>query len=150
MKAEQLLLQPENRAAVRAISQQVLAEVAPAEISVSARFIDPLIEMAAEGRPITADSTDQAFGLGGGELMVLVIVPVVTTVLGKLLTKIGEDSIEALKKKLKHDRKAKAFIEITVDDVEVVISRSKSPGAKKKVRKLARAVNAALLAYLAS
>ena len=149
METIQFLSVPENRTAVRAISQQVLAEVAPAEISVSARFIDPLIEMAPEGK-VVADASDQAMGLAGGELMVLIVVPVVTTVLSKLLTKIGEDSIEALKKRLKHDQKAKALIKVTVDDIEVVVSRSKSPISKKKVRELVRVLNAALLSYLAS
>lgn len=145
---EQWLLSPENRAAVRAISQQVLVEVAPDEASVSARFIEPLIDMAAEGKMVNADNADQEMGLGGGELIVLIVVPTVTEVLGKLLVKLGEEGIEALKKRLKRDKEAKKFIEIKVDDIEAVVSRSRSPGAKKKVRELTRALNAALLAYL--
>ncbi len=150
MKTTQFLSVPENRAAVRAISQQVLAEVEPDEVEVSASFIEPLIDMTARGEIVTVDTSDEAGGFGAADLMVTVVVPVVVAVLGNLLTKLGEVEIEELKKKLKREKEAKVFIKVTVEDIEVVVKRTKSPGAKRKIKALAGALNGALLEYLAS
>lgn len=150
METTQFLPLPENREAVRVISERVLTEVAPDEVEVSAGFIEPLIDMASRGETVTVDTSDEAGGFGGADLMVMVVVPVVVTVLGNVLTKLGEVGVEELRKKLKSEKEPKAFIKITVDDIEVVVRRTKSPGAKRKIKALAKAVNAALLEYLVS
>lgn len=150
MEATRFLSVPENRTAVQVISQQVLAEVEPDEVEVSTGFIEPLIDMAVRGEIVTVDTSDEAGGFGGADLMVAVVVPIVVAVLSKLLADLGGVGIEDLKKKLKRDKEAKAFIKITVGDIEAVVSRTKSPGGKKKIKALAKAVNAALLEYLAS
>lgn len=139
----------ENQMAVRVISQQVLAEVEPGEIK-TAGFIEPLIDMVARGEAVTVDTSGEVGGLGQADPMVLVVVPLVVTILGNLLAKLGEVGVGELRKKLKREKEAKAFIKITVGDIEAIVSSTKSPRGKRKIKELAKAVNAALAAYLES
>jgi len=148
MENVEFLSIPENRAAVRAISQRVLAKVEPDELEVSAGLVDPLIDMAAAGKVVTVDTSDKAGGFGGADLMVMVVVPVVVAVLGNLLTKLGELGIDQLKEKLKQKKEATALAKITVGDIEAVVSYTKSSRGMKRTKELASAVNIVLLEYL--
>lgn len=148
MENVQFLAIKENRAAVRAISERVLAEIEPDELEISVGFIDPLIDMAAGGEIVTVDTSDEAGSFGGADLMVMVVVPLVVAVLGDLLTKLGELGIEELKKKLKRNKEARTIAKITVGDIEAVVRRIKSPRASRRTKELARTVNVVLLEYL--
>jgi hypothetical protein len=149
MESTQFLRVPGNRASVRTVSQWVLAEIAPDELEASVGFIDSLIDMAAEGEVVTVDVYDKAGSFGGADLMVMVVVPVVITALGELLAKLGEAGIDGLKRKLRREKEAETLVAISVDDVEVVVSRIGPPGSKRRTKKLAKAVNKALIEYLA-
>jgi hypothetical protein len=150
MKTDQFLSVPENRAAARSISQQVAAALAPSEAKLSERFIEPLLDMVAKGESLTTEASEKEMGFGGADLVLLVVVPVVVAVLINLLTKLSEDSIEAIKARVKKEKEAKAFIKITVQDLELVVSRTKFAGNKKKTQELEKAINAALLDYFES
>jgi hypothetical protein len=145
---------PENRAVVRALSQRVLAEVAsPDEAAVSASFIEPLIDMADSGEVVSVEAAEEPGGFGGNDLLVFVVVPVIVTVMGNIITEFGKLAIEELKGKLKQDKEAKAIlVKITVRDVEAVVTqvaaRTGSTRAKKKNKELRRRIYAAIIEYL--
>ncbi len=138
----------ENRDAARIISQRVLAEVEPKELEISAGLIDPLLDMSAQGKVITTDTSDQPGGFGGSDLMVLVVVPIVVTVLGNLLTELGKIGVEELKEKIKQRKDAEDLILVASSDVEAIVRRAKSTRGARKSKELTQALNKTLLEYL--
>lgn len=151
MKVDQFLSNPENRAAVQMISQQAVATLAPGQVKRSERFMEPLLEILARGEELNSETSEKEMGLGvADDMIVLVVIPVLVPVLTALITKLGIETIEALKQLFKKDDKpAKTLIKITVDDVELVVSRTKFAGNKKKIKELTEALNTALIDYLA-
>jgi hypothetical protein len=137
----------ENRDAARIISQRVLAEVEPKELEISAGLIDPLLDMSAQGKVITTDTSDQPGGFGGADLMVLVVVPIVVTVLGNLLTELGKIGVEELKE-IKQRKDAEDLILVASSDIESIISRTQSTRGAGKSKELTQALNKTLLEYL--
>jgi len=151
MKVELLLSIPENRAVVRALSLRVLAEVATAdEVTVSASFIEPLIDMADRGEVVSVEASDKPGGFGGNDLLAFVVVPVVAEVVVKLLIKGIGLATEEARKKLKYNKEAKAILKITIGDVEAIVTRTRSKRGRDKINALTQSVNAALLAYVES
>lgn len=148
MTKKNFLNKPENREAARIISQRVLAEVEPKELEISAGLVDPLLDMSAQGKVITADTSDQPGSFGGVDLMVVVVVPLVVTVLGNLLTELGKIGIEELKEKLKQRERAEDLILVASRDVEAIVSRTKSTRGARKSKELTQALNKTLLEYL--
>jgi len=115
MRTGEFLSVPENRTAARSISQQAIAVLAPSEASVSGRFVEPVLDMVARGESLTPETSDAAMGLGGAELALLVVVPTVVQVLTQLLTRLGEESIEAVKTRSR-EKETEAWISIQVVD----------------------------------
>jgi hypothetical protein len=148
MTNTKFLDKPENREAARIVSQRVLAEVEPKELEISAGLIDPLLDMSAQGKVITTDTSDQPGGFGGSDLMVLVVVPIVVTVLGNLLTELGKIGVEELKEKIKQRKDAEDLILVASSDVEAIVSRAKSTRGARKSKELTQALNKTLLEYL--
>lgn len=77
---------PAHREAVRACIVDVLAEVAPEEVEVVIGYIDPFMDCAARGELVAIDSSEEAGRFGGGDWMLLAVVPLVVTMLGDLLS----------------------------------------------------------------
>jgi len=149
MEAAKFLDQPENREAARTISQHVLAEVEPSELEVSVGLIDPLLDMAAQGEMATADSSDEAGGFGGSDLLVMVVVPLVVTVLGDLLVEVGKVGIKEIKEKLEQRKDAKDLILVaSSSNVDAVVRHAQSLRGAGRKKELTRALATALLEYL--
>jgi hypothetical protein len=72
--------QAANRELAYAISAQVVAELRPAEAIFTEHAFDPLMDMAARGEVARVGSGAE-FGLGAAELLLLVVVPAVTSAL---------------------------------------------------------------------
>lgn len=66
-----------NRAFVEAICAEVIAAVRPKEVIATPYVVGSLLDRAARGEVVRAGS-DADFGLGGGDLMLYVVVPLVT------------------------------------------------------------------------
>jgi len=115
MRTGEFLSVPENRTAARSISEQAVAILAPSEASVSRQFVEPALDMVARGESLTPEASDAAMGLGGAELALLVVVPTVVQVLTQLLTRLGEESIEAVKTRSR-EKETEAWISIQVVD----------------------------------
>ena len=137
---------PENRAAAKTISLRVLARVRPEEAEDSAGLIEPLLDMIMD-EVVLADGPDDAGGFGGTGLMVLVVTPTVSAALDHLLTRLGEASIAALKKR-RREQPASTPVTITVDDVQPLIARTRSPRGVRTIKTLLPAINAAIRDYL--
>lgn len=63
----------------------VLGEVAPAELSLMSYVLDDLYSAAERGTPVSA-SDERAFGLGGPDLLALVIIPLIVNVISNLIS----------------------------------------------------------------
>lgn len=149
MEAAKFLNQPENREAARTISQHVLAEVEPGELEVSVGLIDPLLDMSAQGEMVTADSSDEAGGFGGSDLLVMVVVPLVVTVLGDLLVELGKVGIKEIKEKLEQRKDAKDLILVaSSSNVDAVVRRAQSLRGAGRKKELTRALATVLFEYL--
>jgi len=117
MKTDQFLAISENREAVREISLQTVAELAPSEVRMSRKFIDPLLDMTAKEESLTVESGDASLGLGGAELALMVIVPTVVTILTQYLAKLGEERLEAVKSRVQEKDIGESFNIHIVDSI---------------------------------
>ena len=122
----EILAKPENRAVVHHISRKLLANVAPEEAEITSAFIDPLIEMAADGKILTTDTLDEAGGFGGADLMVVVAVQVAITVVGKWLTRFGESDVTGISRRLQETKNLEASIKITPEIIRMAINTTNS------------------------
>src|SRR5690348_4818040 len=84
-----------NRDAARAITLQVIAKVVPDQAHSSAFVVEPLLDHAAQGQLVRAGS-DQTFAMGGSDLLILVVVPIVVSLLTRTFERIGVASVQAL------------------------------------------------------
>src|SRR5437868_745385 len=85
-----------NRDTARAISLSVIAQVMPDQVDDSLFIVEPLIDRAARGQLVRAGS-DEAFGLGGSDLIILVVVPIVVSLLTNTFKAAAVANIEALR-----------------------------------------------------
>jgi len=146
----QFLAIPENRAAVLEISRRVLAERDPDSTEIAAGFIEPLIEMAAQGEFTVGDDSDQEGGFGAIDVMTMLVVPAVAGALGNILAKWVEKNIEWLKKRSKREKKTP---QVNVDEIEAKLHSLIPPSHKKEIKqkeikKLAKIIHAAILTNL--
>lgn len=88
-----------NRDTARAISLQVIADVLPDQVDASSFVVEPLIDRAAQGQVVRAGS-DKAFALGGIDLLILVVVPIVINLLTEAFKAARVATIEELKGQL--------------------------------------------------
>jgi hypothetical protein len=93
MEHSEFLSAPENRDLARSVSMQAAGDLAPSEARVNKRFVDPLLDMVAKGETISPKATESAMGLGGGELALMLVVPIVVQVLVQFLQKLGENHV---------------------------------------------------------
>ena len=96
MKTDQFLSVPENRAAARAISLQAAATLAPSEARMSRRFIEPLLDMVAKGESLTTEASDASMGLGGADLVLMVVAATVVQVLVQFLGQLYENNVQVV------------------------------------------------------
>jgi len=148
MKNELFLSSPENRAAVKIISQRVLAEVEPDELGKAARFIEPLMDMAARDEVVVRDPAHQAGGFGSADLIVSVVIPTIVTALVNLLRQLETARMEAANKK-KMESEVNQLIKAEVEQaMEEMLRRTRSMKAKRKSKALKRAVIAEITRHL--
>ncbi len=100
---DEFMAVPANRALVRTISLQATNILAPSETKLNKRFVEPLLDMVAQGETMTTETAELAMGLGGGELALMTIIPIVVQVLFQFLQKLGENNFEAVKSRLKRE-----------------------------------------------
>jgi hypothetical protein len=86
-----------NRTALRDISLDVIRAVDHDQEQISRVVVDPLIDRVAQGQIVTSGS-DTAFALGGGELLLLVVIPLVVSMLTEMLKKSGAENIIQLQR----------------------------------------------------
>lgn len=134
---------PETLPILRALSEQVIAEVAPEEQEIAQVMTDDLVAQYEQGF-VTAAETDSEDRGGFGEidLVTLVVVPLVVAVLKKLLESLVEIGLEKLRKWLEeHPDEAQQFsrrLEQVVEEEYTIIERkvnSKKARRKEKVIK---------------
>lgn len=75
------------REVIRDLSGRMVGDVRPDELDVSMFVINALIDRAAAGDPASSGD-DREFGLGGGELLAMAIVPALMELLGGLVDRI--------------------------------------------------------------
>ncbi len=73
-----------GRDVVTRLASQIVEHVRPDELDVSMFVVNALIDRVASGDPATAGD-DREWGLGGGELLAMALVPALMELLGKLL-----------------------------------------------------------------
>jgi hypothetical protein len=129
----------ESRNTLRAISHWVLTQIDPSEAVISTGLIDPLLDLTAKGEVVTVDLSDQASGLGGSDLLAFVVVPAVATVVSNLIMKWGVSSWAEFKQKASQEE-----IVVQVEDIVVIVRRTKSEKGRKQQRELAAAIGTAL------
>jgi hypothetical protein len=133
MNDEQFLSSPKNRAAVEALSLQVLAEVEPDELEIATRFIGPLIDMAVRDEVVIYDPAHQAGGFGSADLMTSVIVPTIVSALRNLCSKLAGIDTQKTKSKEDLDKLIKTEVEKATEEM---IRRTHSSKAKRKSKAL--------------
>jgi hypothetical protein len=84
---QQEMATAETQAVLRVLSQRVIAAVRPDEVDLSLFALNPLIESIVQGKRMRVANT-QLFGLGGGTLLAVVVVPVLVTWLNDVLKEI--------------------------------------------------------------
>lgn len=144
MEVETFLAIPENRAAVEEIVGKVLAQIAPDEVEITDEFLEPLLDLIAEGVTPSFDRSDAAISFGGLDLMIQVVVPTVVGVLANLLSALGVETVKAL-----HERGRRAVdppLEAQLGEAKRLIRRSRSPRGKKRADEIAQTVLAAIAA----
>lgn len=144
---EQVLSSPENRLVAYDVSLQLLKDMAPEEAPISQVFIDPILDMVADGEIEAVESFDQAGGFGSTDLMVLVIVPAVVSALSAVLAQTGFKTIAQFRQKRSPNTQLVIRIQ---DDIEAVIKMVKPKGKQRDINRLAKEVNDAILKYLAT
>jgi hypothetical protein len=128
------------RAIARAISRQVITEVAPQEAVSTIGFVDPLLDMTAAGQYIVAGSSNQQGALGSGDMLVAVVVPAVVTVLSNLLAHWGARSWKELQQRVAGPDE----IIIRMADIELIIKETNSTSGRRNKDALLRAITTAL------
>ncbi|MCP4538838.1 MAG: hypothetical protein GY832_17020 [Chloroflexi bacterium] len=101
MKIDEFLSVPENRAFARTVSLQAAGTLAPSEARMNKRFVEPLLDRVAKDQTMSPEAANAAMGLGGGELALIAIVPIVTQVLFQFLQKLGKNNLAAVTSRLK-------------------------------------------------
>lgn len=96
----------------------MLTEIAPDEAPISKVFIDPLLDMVADGEVGEVGTSDEAGGFGTSDLMVMIIVPAVVSALTGVLTQAGVTSIVAFRWKRSQEKEIVFQIQ---NEVEAVI-----------------------------
>lgn len=136
---------PQNLAAVRTLSQEIIADVEPAEQTSMDGMLEDMLENYEQGY-ITVAETDSKDSGGFGEidLVTLVVVPLVVAVLKKLFEELIETGLEKWKEaqKAKKDpaeiQRVSQRIEQVVEEEYIIIERqvnSKKARRKEKVIK---------------
>ncbi|NDJ34109.1 MAG: toll/interleukin-1 receptor domain-containing protein [Chloroflexi bacterium] len=88
-----------NRLIIEHLSQQIIAQVRPDEVEVSLFVMDPVIEKAAQGKVIHVGD-DLEFGLGSGELLAIIVVPILVNWLGDVLKAAAQGGDATIKQRL--------------------------------------------------
>lgn len=101
MEHNELLAMPENRQAVKDISLQAVSKFVPSELATSRLFVDPLLDLVAQGHTLSAEASDEAMGLGGADLALLIVVPLISQIFGQFLAKWGLNTIDAFRANMK-------------------------------------------------
>lgn len=146
MKEFSYLQNRENWEAACRASQIVLEQLRPQEAS--SALIEPLIEKAQKGGFVPIHKANQAGGLGGSDLMIVIIVPIIAAVVDDLLSRLGTATITEIRKRLKKEKELMAQIQVRVGDIEAIVKVIEYPAGEREVQALAQAVNAALLRIL--
>jgi len=138
MEVGKFLSIPENRAAVAEIVSKVLTQIAPDEQEITDEFLEPLLDLAAEGEVPPVDTSDEATSFGGLDLMVQVLVPTVVGVMANLLSALGIETVKALRERRR--REVEDALAAQLDSAKRAIRRTRSPRARRQKEALARAV----------
>jgi len=136
---------PEFRSGARAISEAALREVAaPDEVVLSLGFLDPLIELAAEGEVPTIDRHSRSGGFGGADLLALAVAPLAVVAL---------EHLAALAERTA-DRLTDAELEVAMASLrprmEGLIRRTGSKRASERSDEIIAAVGRAVRAHQVS
>lgn len=145
--AIRMLRIPGNREAVRVICQRVLSQVAPREAE-GAALIELLIELAARGKTITVEGSNQVAGFEGKDLMAKVVVPAVVSGLSRLLKASDRLKIEELKADLKAKKARSLPRKITDEEIRPIVDRAGSTKGKREIRQLVKVLNQAMEEYI--
>ena len=132
-----------QRRAAHAISRDVLQELAPEEFDVAVGFLDPLIEMAADGELWAIGSDDIAGGFGSVDVLFSTIVPAVVRALVVLdSSRAGEGPVNG--------QEIETALRGIEGDLEGIVREVGSQRAMAQLDELLRAIREATKARLAN
>jgi len=131
MKIDEFLSVPENRAFARTVSLQAAGTLAPTEARMNKRFVEPLLDRVAKDETMSSEAADEAMGLGGGELALMIVVPIVVQVLAQFFQKLGKNN-SSVKSRLERE----SHIAPPIAQVAVVVSSDKGASEWKSRAKL--------------
>jgi hypothetical protein len=130
-----------NRNAVRDISLEVIRAVKRDQAQISRVVVDPIIDRAAQGLVLKSGS-DTAFALGGGELLLLVVIPIVVSMLTEMLK---SSSIENLAQVQRTQHTQLPLV--SQSNVARMITETGINANEQEISELTKAINAAVSAY---
>ena len=144
---EKFLSLPENRQVAQNASRRVLETMAPEKAALSAVFIEPLLDMVADGEISAIDTADEAGGFGAPDLIVMIVVPAVVSALATVMTRAGVQTLSGVKKEQIKENEKEIALQIS-EDIKIVVRIQKPSLSPRKLNKLVDQLQKAMMTYL--